>query len=172
MQIFGLVGWSGSGKTTLLDTLIEDLVGRGISVSTMKCAHHGFDVDQPGKDSYRHRAAGAVEVLVTSARRWALMHELRDDAEPTVEEPVQYLNPVDLLRIEGFKHHAHDKLEVHRPDLVKSLLAPNDPRIVAVAIDAPVPALDVPVLDLNDAVGISDFILRHCRLGSRAESAA
>ena len=172
MQIFGLVGWSGSGKTTLLDTLIEDLVGRGISVSTMKRAHHGFDVDQPGKDSYRHRAAGAVEVLVTSARRWALMHELRDEAEPTVEELVQYLNPVDLLLIEGFKHHAHDKLEVHRPDLGKSLLAPNDPRIVAVASDAPVPALEVPVLDLNDAVGIADFILSHCRLGSRAESAA
>ncbi len=172
MRIFGLVGWSGSGKTTLLDTLIEDLVGRGISVSTLKRAHHGFDVDQPGKDSYRHRAAGAMEVLVTSARRWALMHELRDEAEPTVEDLVQYLNPVDLLLIEGFKHHAHDKLEVHRPDLGKSLLAPNDPRIVAVASDAPVPVLDVPVLDLNDAVGIADFILRHCRLGSRAENAA
>ncbi len=171
MRIFGPVGWSGSGKTTLLDTLIEDLVGRGISVSTLKRAHHGFDVDQPGKDSYRHRAAGAMEVLVTSARRWALMHELRDDTEPTVEELVQYLNPVDLLPIEGFKHHAHDKLEGHRPDLGKSRWAPNDPRIVAVASDAPVPALDVPVLDLNDAVGISDFILRHCRLGSRAENA-
>ena len=146
MRIFGLVGWSGSGKTTLITTLIANLVARGISVSTMKRAHHGFDVDQPGKDSYLHRAAGAMEVMVTSAKRWALMHESRGDPELSIEEAARLMTKADLLLIEGFKHHAHDKLEVHRPSLGKPLLAHDDPRVVAVASDAPIEGLGVPRL--------------------------
>lgn len=172
MRIFGLVGWSGSGKTTLITALLENLVARGIAVSTMKRAHHGFDVDQPGKDSYLHRAAGAMEVLVTSAKRWALMHESRGDPEMSIEEAARMMTKVDLLLIEGFKHHGHDKLEVHRPSIGKSLLAPSDPYIVAVASDESLPGVEVPVLDLNDHSAIADFIVRHCALESRSESAA
>jgi molybdopterin-guanine dinucleotide biosynthesis protein B len=171
MEIFGLAGWSGSGKTTLLVKLIPALVARGLQVSTMKHAHHGFDVDQPGKDSYEHREAGATEVLVASARRWALMHELRGAAEPLVEDLVRRMTPVDLLLIEGFKRHAHDKLEVHRPAVGKPLLCAQDPRIVAVASDAEIPGLHVPRLDLNDVAAIADFIIAHCGL-SGAKAAA
>ena len=172
MRIFGLVGWSGSGKTILITTQIENLVARGISVSTMKRAHHGFDVDQPGKDSYLHRAAGAMEVMVTSAKRWALMHESRGDPELSIEEAARLMTKADLLFIEGFKHHGHDKLEVHRPSIGKSLLAPSDPYIVAVASDEKLPSVEVPVLNLNDHAAIADFIVRHCAVESRSESAA
>lgn len=172
MRIFGLIGWSGSGKTTLITAVIDDLVGRGISVSTMKRAHHGFDVDHPGKDSYLHRTAGAMEVMVTSAKRWALMHESRGDPEPSIEDAVRLMTKVDLLLIEGFKHHSHDKLEVHRPSIGKSLLAPSDPYIVAVASDEALQGLEVPMLDLNDHAAITDFIVRHCKLQSRSESVA
>ena len=164
MRIFGLAGWSGAGKTTLMVKLLPALVARGLSVSTMKHAHHGFDVDQPGKDSYEHRAAGASEVLVSSAKRWALMHELRGGAEPPVEELIARMTPVDLLIIEGFKAHAHDKLEVHRPANGKPLLCRDDPRVVAVATDAPIAGLDRRQLDLNDVAGIADFIIDHCGL--------
>lgn len=164
MEIFGLAGWSGSGKTTLLRRLIPALVARGVSVSTIKHAHHGFDVDQPGKDSYEHRAAGATEVMVTSGKRWALMHELRGAPEPPVETLIARMSPVDLLLIEGFKHHAHDKLEVHRPALGKPLLCAEDPRVVAVASDAEIPGLRVPRLDLDDVPAIAAFIVAHCRL--------
>ena len=172
MKVFGLAGWSGSGKTTLVTKLIPALRRHGLSISTLKHAHRGFEVDTPGKDSYEHRAAGATEVMVASARRWALMRDLRGEPEPNVADLMRQMAPVDLLLVEGFKRENYEKLEIHRPDLGKSLLAPNDPRIVAVASDAPVQGLEVPVLDLNDAVGIADFILRHCKLGSRAESAA
>ncbi|MFI4988710.1 MAG: molybdopterin-guanine dinucleotide biosynthesis protein B, partial [Alphaproteobacteria bacterium] len=138
MKLFGLAGWSGSGKTTLMVRLLPELVRRGLTVSTIKHAHHGFDVDQPGKDSYEHRQAGATEVLVSSAKRWALMHELRGAPEPTVEELVRHLTPVDLLIVEGFKAHAHDKLEVYRASLGKPLLCRDDPRVVALASDGPV----------------------------------
>lgn len=164
MKIFGLAGWSGSGKTTLLVRLIPALVARGIRVSTIKHAHHGFDVDQPGKDSYEHRRAGAHEVMVSSANRFALMHELRGAAEPSVEELVARMSPVDLLIIEGFKRHEHDKLEVHRPALGKTLLASEDPRVVAVASDADIPGLAVPRLDMNDVAAIAGFVIDHCRL--------
>jgi molybdopterin-guanine dinucleotide biosynthesis protein B len=165
MKVFGLAGWSGSGKTTLLVRLIPALVARGLSVSTIKHAHHGFDVDRPGKDSHSHRLAGAREVMVSSANRFALMHELRGAPEPTVEELVARMSPVDLLLIEGFKHHAHDKLEVHRPALGKPLLAPDDPRVVAVASDVPLGGLPVPRLPLDDIEAIAGFVVDRCGLG-------
>lgn len=164
MKIFGLAGWSGSGKTTLMTRLLPELVRRGITVSTMKHAHHEFDVDQPGKDSFEHRRAGATEVLVTSARRWALMHELRDRPEAAIEDLVRHMTPVDLLLIEGFKAHAHDKLEVHRPSVGKPLLCREDRRVVAVASDAPIAGLPVPRLVLDDVPAIAAFILAHCGL--------
>jgi molybdopterin-guanine dinucleotide biosynthesis protein B len=164
MRLFGVVGYSGSGKTTLLVRLIPELVRRGITVSTMKHAHHGFDVDQPGKDSYEHRRAGASEVLVSSARRWALMHESRDEPEPGPEQLAAHMTPVDLLLIEGFKREPHEKLEVWRAETGKPLLALEDRSIVAVASDGPVPGVTLPVLDLDDLGAIADFILRHCGL--------
>ncbi|MFM8679645.1 MAG: molybdopterin-guanine dinucleotide biosynthesis protein B [Alphaproteobacteria bacterium] len=164
MKVFGLAGWSGSGKTTLLVRLMPALVARGISVSTIKHAHHGFDVDRPGKDSHAHRLAGAREVMVSSANRFALMHALRGAPEPTVEELVARMSPVDLLLIEGFKHHAHDKLEVHRPALGKPLLAAGDPRVVAVASVARLEGLSVPVLPLDDVEAIAGFVLARCDL--------
>ncbi len=172
MKLIGLAGWSGSGKTTLIVKLLSEFARRGLSVSTIKHAHHSFDVDQPGKDSYEHRAAGASEVMVSSASRWALMHELRGAPEPTPEELIRHMTPVDLLIIEGFKGHAHDKLEVHRASLGKPLLAATDPHVVAVASDRPLGGLRVPVLDVNDASAIADFIVAHCGLGVRQRGVA
>jgi molybdopterin-guanine dinucleotide biosynthesis adapter protein len=167
MRAFGLVGYSGSGKTRLLVRLIPEIVGRGLTVSTMKHAHHGFDVDQPGKDSYEHRQAGAREVLVSSARRWALMHENRDAREPGPEELMRHMTPVDLLLIEGFKREGHGKLEVWRAATGKPLIAREDRSILAVASDGPVPDVAVPVLDLDDVQAIADFILDRCGLPRR-----
>src|SRR5690242_19132957 len=165
MRIFGLAGWSGSGKTTLLTALVPELVARGIAVSTIKHAHHDFDIDRPGKDSWRHRQAGAGEVMVASARRWALMHELRGAPEPSLEELVAQMSPVDLLLVEGWKHHPHPKLEVHRPSLGKPLIYLDDPHVVAIASDEPI-AAPVPLLPLDDAPAVADFIADHLGLGS------
>jgi molybdopterin-guanine dinucleotide biosynthesis protein B len=165
MRIFGLAGWSGSGKTTLLAALIPELTARGLSVSTIKHAHHEFDIDRPGKDSWRHRQAGAREVMVASARRWALMHELRGDAEPSLDELVKQLGPADVLIVEGFKRHPHPKLEVHRPSLGKPLLYPDDPHIVAIASDEAF-AAPVPLLSLADPAVIAGFMLDHLGFGS------
>jgi molybdopterin-guanine dinucleotide biosynthesis protein B len=159
MKIFGLSGWSGSGKTTLVVRLIPELLSRGITVSTVKHAHHEFDIDKPGKDSYEHRQAGATEVMISSARRWALMHEHHGGPEPDLDDIVVHMTPVDLLLVEGFKRHHHTKLEIHRPSNGKPLLCTDDPNIVAVACDTPLPQVDLPVLDLNDVPGIADFIL-------------
>jgi molybdopterin-guanine dinucleotide biosynthesis protein B len=164
MKLFGLAGWSGSGKTTLMKALLPELIGRGVTVSTVKHAHHSFDVDQPGKDSYEHRRAGASEVMVASAHRWALMRELRGAAEPSLEALIARMAPVDLLLVEGFKRHPHAKLEVHRPDNGKPLLCSEDPHIVAVASDRPLDTIAVPRLDLNDTPAIADFILRRLAL--------
>ena len=164
MRIFGLAGWSGSGKTTLLAALIPELAARGLSVSTIKHAHHDFDIDRPGKDSWRHRQAGAREVMVASARRWALMHELRGDAEPSLDELVTRLGPVDVVIVEGFKRHPHPKLEVHRPSLGKPLLYPDDPHIVAIASDEPF-AAPLPLLSLADPAAIAGFMLDHLGFG-------
>jgi molybdopterin-guanine dinucleotide biosynthesis protein B len=162
MKIIGLAGWSGSGKTSLVVRLLPALIARGLTVSTMKHAHHEFDIDRPGKDSYEHRWAGATEVLVTSAKRWALMHELRGAPEASIDYLVARMSTVDLLLIEGFKMHAHDKIEVFRRELGRPLLAPNDRRIVAVASDGDVPEVHVPVIDLNDTGLIADFVISHC----------
>ena len=165
MRIFGLAGWSGSGKTTLLTGLIPELVARGLTVSTIKHAHHEFDIDRPGKDSWRHRQAGASEVMVASGRRWALMHELRGAAEPALDELVAHMNPVDLLLVEGFKRHPHPKIEVHRPSLGKPLIYPDDPHVIAVAADAAL-AAPIPLLPLSDPGAVAAFLLDHLRAGS------
>ncbi len=160
MRIIGLAGWSGSGKTTLLTKLIPRLTARGLTVSTVKHAHHAFDLDQPGKDSHSHRLAGAAEVLVGSATRWALVHELRGAAEPTLRDLLAKLAPVDLVIVEGYKREPHPKLEVHRAAVGKPLLQPDDPHIVAIASDQQVPAA-VPVVSLDDLEAIADIVLRH-----------
>jgi molybdopterin-guanine dinucleotide biosynthesis adapter protein len=160
MHIFGLAGWSGSGKTTLLTAVIPELVARGLSVSTIKHAHHEFDIDRPGKDSWRHRQAGAHEVMVASSRRWALMHELRDASEPSLDELVARMTPVDLLLVEGWKRHPHPKIEVHRPSLGKPLLYPDDPWVVAIASDEKLTA-PVPLLPLSDSAAVAAFIAHH-----------
>jgi len=161
MRIFGLAGWSGSGKTTLMTALIPELVSRGLSVSTLKHAHHAFDIDQPGKDSWRHRQAGAREVMISSQNRWALMNELRGALEPTFEDLARRMSPVDLLLVEGFKRHPHPKIEIHRPSLGKPLLHPEDPWIVAIASDEMLPGLRLPWLPLSDASAVATFILGH-----------
>jgi molybdopterin-guanine dinucleotide biosynthesis protein B len=163
LKTFGFAGWSGSGKTTLIEKLIPLLAQRGLRVSLIKHAHHTFDVDVPGKDSYRHRQAGAAEVLVTSSRRWVLMHELRGAPEPSFEEQVKRLSPCDLLIVEGFKFAPIPKLEVWRKEPGEALLHPNDPHIVAVASDVKVET-KLPLLDLNDVPGIAEFIVRHQKL--------
>ena len=164
MKAFGVAGGSGSGKTTLLKRLIPELVSRGVCVSTVKHAHHEFDIDLPGKDSYEHRAAGATEVLVSSARRWAVVHELRGEAELTLANILTRMSPVDLVLIEGFKSEGHDKLEVHRPSLGKAPLYPSDPSVVAVVSDEPITGLRLPRLALDDVTSIADFVLEHCGL--------
>jgi molybdopterin-guanine dinucleotide biosynthesis protein B len=165
MRIFGLAGWSGSGKTTLIAKLLPALTAKGLRVSTLKHAHHEFDLDKPGKDSWVHRHSGATEVAIVSAKRYAIMHELRGDPEPAIEELLPRLAPVDLLLIEGFKRHAHPKLEIHRPALGKPLLAKDDPDIVAVASDVGLPGLKVPRLDLNDTNAVAGFVRAHTGLG-------
>lgn len=159
MRIIGLAGWSGSGKTTLLAKLIPCLIGRGKTVSTLKHAHHGFDLDQPGKDSFVHRAAGASEVLISSAKRWALMSELRGREEPRLLELLSRLTPVDLVVVEGYKREKFPKVEIHRKDFGKPLLHPEDDWIVAIASDTALPQASVPVIDLNDVNKIADAML-------------
>jgi molybdopterin-guanine dinucleotide biosynthesis protein B len=164
MKLFGIAGWSGSGKTTLLKRLIPELRQRGIAVSTIKHAHEGFDIDLPGKDSYEHRKAGAREVTISSPRRWAIVHELDGDDEPPLAELLAKMAPVDLVLIEGFKRATHEKLEVHRPSLGKAPLYPDDPTVVAVASDEPIPDLRIKRLDLHDVEAIADFICERCRI--------
>ncbi len=160
MKVFGVVGWSGSGKTTLVEKLIAGFAARGVSVSSIKHAHMNFDIDRPGKDSHRHRMAGAREVLVSSPHRWALLHELRGSPEPNLPELLAHLGPVDLVLVEGFKYDPHPKLEVHNPALGKPLLAHDDQHIVALACPGAPPAgITLPAFDRDDAAGIAGFIL-------------
>jgi molybdopterin-guanine dinucleotide biosynthesis protein B len=161
MRIIGLAGWSGSGKTTLLGKVIPRIVARGLTVSTLKHAHHGFDVDQPGKDSHSHRVAGATEVLVSSSKRWALVHELRDEAEAALAALLRKLSPVDLVLVEGFKRDAFPKVEIHRAANGKPLIHPDDPHIIAIASDTPLPQARVPVIDLDDIEQIADVLMKH-----------
>jgi molybdopterin-guanine dinucleotide biosynthesis protein B len=172
MKPFGVAGWSGSGKTTLVARLIPALVARGVSVSTIKHAHSGFDVDQPGKDSYEHRRAGAREVLVASSARYAIMHELRGAPEPGLAELLARLAPVDLVLVEGFKRERIDKLEVWRAANGTPPLWREDPRVVAVAGDVEPAGLDRPFLPLDDVEAIAAFVLRHCGLSTRAPARA
>ncbi|WP_294228318.1 molybdopterin-guanine dinucleotide biosynthesis protein B [uncultured Shimia sp.] len=158
MQVYGVVGWKNSGKTGLMERLVTEITARGISVSTVKHAHHSFDVDHPGKDSHRHRMAGASEVLLASKSRWALMHELRDEDEPTLEELLGKLSDVDLVLVEGYKRDAHPKVEAHRRETGNSLISPGDPTIRAIASDVSLDC-EKPIFDLNDTKAIADFIL-------------
>lgn len=161
MRVIGLAGWSGAGKTTLLRQLIPVLVAQGLRVSTLKHAHHEFDVDQPGKDSWEHRQAGAHEVLVASAQRWALMHELRGDPEPDLPTLLTRLSPVDMVLVEGFKRGLHPKIEVFRAAVGKPSLYPGDPSVVAVASDAAIPGLRLPWVHLDDIEAIAAAAQRH-----------
>jgi molybdopterin-guanine dinucleotide biosynthesis protein B len=161
MRIIGLAGWSGSGKTTLITKAIPRLIARGCRVSTLKHAHHGFDLDQPGKDSFMHRAAGATEVAISSARRFAVLHELRDEPEWDLPALLDKLSPVDLVLVEGFKRDPFPKLEIHRKANGKPLIHPDDPHVVAVASDTPLPQATVPVIDLDDVERIVDALLAH-----------
>jgi len=158
VKIFGIVGWKNNGKTGLMERLVAEITGRGISVSTVKHAHHSFDVDHQGKDSFRHREAGASEVLLSSRKRWALMHEVREQ-EPPLAELLAHLAPVDLVLIEGYKRDNHAKIEAHRNAAGQPLIAKDDPTIVAVASDVRLGEIDQPVLELDDTVAIADFIL-------------
>jgi molybdopterin-guanine dinucleotide biosynthesis protein B len=157
-KVLGVVGWSGSGKTTLITRLIPVLTGRGMRIATLKHAHHAFDVDQPGKDSYEHRKAGASEVIVSSARRWAQMHEVGNGPEATMAELLQRLSPCDIVLIEGFKTEQHPKLEVFRKSAEKTPLHPEDKHIIAIASDQSFPHAGIPVVDLNDIEAVADLI--------------
>lgn len=172
MKVFGFAGYSGSGKTTLIEQLIPRFVRRGMTVSLIKHAHHTFDIDQPGKDSYRHREAGASEVLLTSDQRWVLMHELRGAAEASLAQQLARLSPCDLVLVEGYKSNdLVPKLEVYRPSHGKPPIHPAQPNIVAVASDAPV-ATTLPLLDLNDPDAIVRFILDHLGLDTPSRASA
>jgi molybdopterin-guanine dinucleotide biosynthesis protein MobB len=162
-RLFGIVGWKHSGKTTLLERLVAEIAGRGLSVSTVKHAHHAVEVDHPGRDSQRHRAAGARQALVVSPARWALMAELRGAPEPPLAALLARLDPVDLVLVEGYKTAAHPKIEVHRAGTGRPLLADRDPGVRAVASNGR-PAAPVPVFDRDDIAAIAGFILREVGL--------
>src|SRR6187402_2178719 len=161
MRIVGLAGWSGSGKTTLITKVLPCLIARGQRVSTLKHAHHGFDLDQPGKDSFMHRLAGATEVVISSAKRFAVLHELRDEPEWDLPDLLTKLSPVDLVLVEGFKRDAFPKVEIHRAANGKPLIHPDDPHIIAIASDTPLQQASVPVVDLDDIEQIADVLLKH-----------
>lgn len=166
MKVFGIAGYSGSGKTTLLEKLIPQFTARGLNVSVIKHAHHGFDIDRPGKDSYRHREAGASEVLLSCNDRWALMHERRQGSELTLDELLAHLSPCDLVLVEGFKQEPIPKLEVYRPENGKPPLYPDRADIVAVATDADI-VTRLPKLPLNDIGAIADFVMTTLQLQER-----
>ena len=158
MKVFGVTGWKNSGKTGLVERLVGEFISRGLTVSTVKHAHHTFDVDHPGRDSYRHRAAGAKEVLLVSKNRWAIMHELRDEDEPELSEILKKVEKVDLVIIEGFKRDRHPKIEAFREETGTSAIAREDESIVSVAADISLTDLKIPVFDLNNTSEIADFI--------------
>jgi molybdopterin-guanine dinucleotide biosynthesis adapter protein len=164
MKVFGVVGWKNNGKTTLVERLVANLTAAGYRVSTVKHAHHEVDLDQPGKDSWRHREAGAREVVLATARRWAVIHELRGQPEPPLDELLARLSPVDLVIVEGFKRFPHPKLEVHRRERGTPLLAREDPSVVAVATDEPLPDLRVPQFGLDDVAGVARFVLERLEI--------
>ena len=154
-----MTGWKNNGKTTLVTRLVTEIAARGIGVSTVKHAHHGFDLDSPGKDSWRHREAGAYEVMISGGARWALMHELRGEAEPPLADLLARLSPVDLVIVEGYKRDSHRKIEVRRAEAARGLIAEGDPSIRALATDSPLESFDRPQFDLDDISAIADFVL-------------
>jgi molybdopterin-guanine dinucleotide biosynthesis protein B len=165
MRVFGVTGWKNSGKTTLVEALVRELTGRGWQVATVKHAHHDFDIDKDGTDSFRHRKAGAKEVAIVSGRRWALMHELREEEEPTLEDVLSRLSPSDLVLVEGYKRETHRKIETRRLEAKdRSPLTATDVNIAAVAADHSVTGETVPVFGLDDIPGIADFIERETGL--------
>ena len=164
MEVFGLAGWSGSGKTTLIKRLIPVLTDRGISVSTIKHAHHSFDIDEPGKDSFEHRLAGAEEVLISSENRWAIIHENKGFMEPELSDLLSKLSPVNLVLVEGFKNLKFQKLEIYREANKKPLLQKNDTNICAVVSDIGLTNIEVPVFGLDDIKTISEFIMQNTGL--------
>ncbi|TIW00596.1 MAG: molybdopterin-guanine dinucleotide biosynthesis protein B [Mesorhizobium sp.] len=160
-RVFGITGWKNSGKTTLTEKLVAELVGRGWTVSTVKHAHHDFDIDKPDTDSFRHRQAGAVEVAIVSGRRWALMHELRNEDEPSLDDILSRLAPSDIVLVEGYKREAYKKIEARRLEAKdRTPLSINDPNIVAIAADFKVEGETLPVFDLDDTKSIADFVER------------
>jgi molybdopterin-guanine dinucleotide biosynthesis adapter protein len=159
-RVIGVVGWKNNGKTTLVERLVAHLVGRGLRVSTVKHAHHAVEIDQPGKDTWRHRAAGASEVVLVTAKRWALIHELREEGEPPLAVILERMAPADLVIIEGFKSAPHPKIEVHLSARATPLLARDDPSVIAIASDEPIHDLDRPVFGIDDIDAIAAFILR------------
>ena len=163
MKVWGITGWKNTGKTGLTERLVAEFCARGLSVSTIKHAHHNADVDEPGRDSYRHRAAGASEVVLATPMRVAIMQELRGAPEPALEDLLTRLSPVNLVLIEGYKRAAHPKIETHRTEAGRDLLAPTDPTIRAVASDSAL-QLRQPVFDLNDTAAIADFIAQELDL--------
>lgn len=162
--VMGVVGWKNNGKTTLVERLVAYFVGRGLRVSTVKHAHHSVDIDQPGKDTWRHREAGAGEVVLATERRWAIIHELREVGEPSLDELLAHMSPADLVIVEGFKRFPHPKIEAHRRDRGTPLLAREDPSIIAVASDEPFADLRIPVLGLDDIPGVAELIARRVGL--------
>lgn len=167
MRVIGFTGTSGSGKTTLIERLIPALVARGLRVSTVKHSHHSVDLDQPGKDTYRHRAGGAHEVVLANSARFAVLHDYRDAPELELDALLTRIAPVDLVIVEGFKRHDHPKIEVFRPSSGKPPRGFDDPTLVAVATDGPVPDAPAPCLDLNDAEAVADFVIDHLGLAIR-----
>ncbi|RWD67405.1 MAG: molybdopterin-guanine dinucleotide biosynthesis protein B [Mesorhizobium sp.] len=160
-RVFGITGWKNSGKTTLTEKLVAELVRRGWTVSTVKHAHHDFDIDKPDTDSFRHRQAGAMQVAIVSGRRWALMHELRNEDEPSLDDILSRLAPSDIVLVEGYKREAHKKIEARRLEAKdRTPLSINDPNIVAIAADFKVEGETLPVFDLDDTKSIADFVER------------
>jgi molybdopterin-guanine dinucleotide biosynthesis protein MobB len=164
MRVFGVTGWKNTGKTGLMERLVAEITARGFTVSTVKHAHHAVDLDQPGRDSHRHRVAGAREVILATAQRWALLHELRGAPEPPLDALLARLSPVDLVLIEGYKRGPHPKIETHRAEAGRALMAPGEPTIRAVAADTALTGLAVPLFHLDDTVAIADFVLRETGL--------
>lgn len=163
-RVIGVAGFKNAGKTTLVEKLVTELSRRGHRISTVKHAHHSFDIDHEGRDSFRHRKAGASEVAVVSRHRWAIIHESRDDAEPSLEEILAKLAPCDLVIVEGYKRDSHDKIEVRNLDLTHPPLAGDDPTVVAVAANGEVVDSPVPVFDRDDVTALAGFIERHAGL--------
>lgn len=167
MKVFGVVGWKDNGKTTLVERLVAHLTAAGLRVSTVKHAHHTVELDSPGKDSWRHREAGATEVVLATSKRFAILHELRREPEPPLEALLARMSPVDLVIVEGFKSFPHPKIEAHRHERGTPLIARGDPSVQAVASDGPLEGLEVPVFDLDDVAGIAGFILERTELAPR-----